>query len=120
MRGDFGSRSRGVYRFLCAVDNVVVDAILDMSRSVLRVEKTPVVAVVFCEKQLRVFSAIQPSVTVIRVTDLHRDYAFDRLSSAQPGPLRPRIPGPRIAKPQGRQQVQLCGFGSAIDRFDPD
>src|SRR5262245_2377493 len=31
MACDFGSRSRGVHRFLCAMDKVVVNAILDVS-----------------------------------------------------------------------------------------
>src|SRR5262249_54395412 len=120
LAGDFGSRSRCVYRFVCAVDNVVVDSILNVRRSILRAEKTPVVGLVLREKQFSVSSAVKPSVAVIRVVQLHRDDTFDGLASAQPRPLRPRVPGPGIAKPERRQQVKLRGFGSAIDRLDSD
>ena len=51
---------------------------------------------------------------------LYRNDAFDGLAPAQPRPFRPRIPGPGIAKPERRQQVKLRGFGTAIDRLDPD
>ena len=31
-----------------------------------------------------------------------------------------RPPGPRVAEPQGRQDVERCGVGSAVVRSDPD
>src|SRR5439155_16242337 len=97
----------------------IVDAVFYVSRAILDAKHASLVGFIFGEKKLRLAFAIKPTIAVIGVINYERcDFAalFDRDAWF----ARVQAPTPRVAKPKGREQMQLGLFRSAIDRFDPD
>ena len=121
MRRRLGALLRGVHRLCLAVDDVVVDAVLDVGAAVGDPEDALRVGVVFGEQQRHVPCAVRGSVRP----------ALGSLAWMTPVPGVPAtwcsrgrsacaLPGPLVAEPQRRQDMQLGRFRAAIVDGDLD
>ena len=99
--GRFRSRFRRVHGVLCAMNDIVVDPVLDSGRAVLGAEKLLRVGFVFGEEKLRLALAVEPAIAVIVVMDFERG-DLRGFIPADARLARIESPGPGVAKPQGR------------------
>ena len=124
VRGGLGARAApGLTASLLPVDDVVVDAVLDVRRLRSGVPKSRcVVGLVLGEEQRRVALAVQ----VVRRRARHASprsrarppAAVDLLERRASAASRP--PRPVVAEPERRQHVQLAASGPRLQTRDPD
>ena len=126
VRRDLRALLAGVHGILPAVDDAVVDAVLDVRALVLLPRKEPlVVGFVLGEQQRHVAFAGRDELTEHGMRCRHRARACRRLDLPERRLLRgpvgcgnPRRPV--VAEPQRRQEVQFGGFRSPVGRRDRD
>src|SRR5689334_20936123 len=100
-----------------AVNDVVIDRVLEMMRAVGEVEEALSVGVVFRKEQLGRGVAVQPAFAKLRVVEL---------DNAGAGAARGRfrypvlLPRPGVAKPDRRQQVQRRFVRTTVRDADAD
>ena len=116
MRRGLGPRLGGIHRLALSRDNVGVERILDIGRSIRLVPQTLRIAFVFGEEQLRGAIAIEPIFAQLVVFGLDgtRCYLAQRRLAIV---LAPR---PGVPKPQCRQHTQPGRFRPAIVHGDAD
>jgi hypothetical protein len=111
-----GPRLPRVYRVVAAVDEISVETILDVRRAVGRAEEALGVGLILGEEQLGGAFAAEEPFTEIRVRGA--DHAGRGLPQRWPG--SGSAPGPGVAKPESRQEVQRGGLRSAVRDGDLD
>ncbi len=115
----FGAFVLRVHGLLPTVDDVVVDAVLDVRAAVGHAEDALGVGLVLREQQRRVAFAVEVSLSergMDRLNDARRSGA-DLL---QGRPIGGAEPGPFVAEPQRRQDVDLRGLRAAVVDGDLD
>ena len=120
MRRRLGALLLRVHRLFLAVDDVVVDAVLDVGAAVGHAEDALRVGLVLREQQRRVALAVEVALAQLgidRLDDALRRRAGDLL---QAGPVRAAVPGPLVAEPERRQDVQLGRLRAAVVDADLD
>ena len=80
-----GAGMLGIDRVLSAVNDVVVDAIFDVRRSVLHSEQSAGIGFVLGEEQLRRAFTMKPAIAVIWVIQLDRDDVRPDVPRCSPG-----------------------------------
>ena len=120
MRCRLGPLLRGVHCLCLAVDNVVVDAVLDVGAVVGDSEETLRVGVVFREQQRHVPCTVEPAVAQSGIAGLHDAHPRGASDLLQPRPVGLALPGPLVAVPQRRQDMHLRRFWTAVVNGDLD
>ncbi len=110
----------GVDRVFRAVHDVVVDPVLHEGGLVLAAPQPLRVGLVLREQQLRRAFAGERQPAVVLAVDVDRPAARLRLGLPQALAARPQAPGPRVAKPDRREQVQRGLLGPAVEGVDAD
>src|SRR5216684_2723598 len=87
-------------------------------RPVLPTIQSLIVRFVFGEQQPRLAGAKQPSFAILPMIQFGAQASWHAGSNSHRGTARVLTPRPGIAKPQGRQQVQLSALRPAIYRGD--
>jgi len=107
----FGSHLRRIYGVPLPIDDVVVDGVF-LHRRGSRSGEARVVGFVLGEQQRRAVFENDPALAVLRLVQ------FDRVGRTRqaphPRPFHPVPPGPGITEPDGRQQMNLRFFRSAV------
>ena len=120
MHGALGADPLGVHRGLAALHHAVVDAVLGEGRAAGAAEDPRLVRLVLDDEDRQVLPlAKQHLAPEQRVLRLERRRAA-RLGSAQGGLRRAPRPGPGVAEPERRQQVQRRRLRPAVVRGYPD
>ena len=116
--GDSGPRPWSlllrVHRALLAVDDVVVDAVLDVGRAVGTPKMRCVLVSFSVNSSGDVAFAVEVALAELGIDGL--DDAARRGSRGLPQrrPVGAAVPGPLVAEPERRQDVQLGRFGAAV------
>src|SRR5258705_7723703 len=95
--------------------DVFVDAVFNKWRSTWRVEQSLSICFVFSEQEFRTPFTVEPALAQLGVFQLNR-VLHNGVGTAQ---MRfciiVVIPGPCVAKPNCRQETQMCWFRSTIN-----
>src|SRR5262249_19870140 len=97
-----------------ALDQELVKRVFDVRRAVARVENARVVGFVFGEKTIRMAVRDQPPFAVLPVLQLGGDDAVKRRGTADGRTAQIFAPGPGVAEPCGRQQMQYGSFRATV------
>ena len=111
---------RGVDRVFFPIDDASVDAVLHVRARVRLAPEPLAVRLVLGEEELGRPLAVEPAWAQRFVLGLDQRVVRDRAAGAKDGARGGGIPGPGVAKPHRREEVQPCGLGAAIRRGDPD
>ena len=102
------------------VHDARVKGVFDVGARVGRVEQPFGVRLVLGEEQRRRAVAVEPSIAKLRVRGRHCARAAGAFRRRQTGFLRAGPPAPRVAEPQGWQQMNRRCLRAAVRRGDPD
>src|SRR5262245_3975358 len=115
----FGASGFGVHGGFYSAHDIIVYAVFDVGKIILTIEKSALVGLVLGKQQLRTVFAVKPATAVVIVVELDR-CDLRRYILSQARFARVQSPGPCIAKPKRRQQMQFGGFTSAVKCLEPD
>src|SRR3989441_5897591 len=118
VRGGFRPLLVRVHGVTLAVDEVVVDAVLDVRAAAGSSEDALRVGLVLREQEGRVSLAIEVALSQAGIHGL--DHASGRPDLVQQRTLDVALPGPPVSKPERRQHVQLGRLRAAIVDADLD
>src|SRR6185503_7134147 len=119
MGGGFGALIVRMDGGFYAVNNEIVDAVLDVGRCVFRVEKATIVGFVLGKQQIGGTLAVEPARAVIVMIQLDRRDFRGRVAPKSWLTLV-ETPGPGVAKPDGGQKMKRRGVGAAVYCLDAD
>ncbi len=124
MRAALGALERRVDRLGAPVDDALADRVLDERRKVRGAVKQRRVGLVLREKERGRAALegldVQEHPPERRVVALHAARGDGAQLRLEPAALVAAAPGPRVAKPEGRKQVEGRAFGAPVGRGDPD
>ena len=106
VRGHFCPRLVRVDGGFVAANQVLVKRVLHIRRTVPAVEKPGNVSLVFGEEQLRLACAEKPAFAVLPMFNLGAQASGNAGGFLHAGSTQIPAPGPRVAKPQRRQDMQ--------------
>src|SRR5215472_6827167 len=118
MGGRFRPNVLRVYRPFAAVDDVVVDAVLDIGRRVRRLKQTLVIRFILGEKQSSRAVTVQETITQFGVRGGDHTIACPGWYLLEHGPRDTLSRGPNISEPERRKQIERSGLGPAIENRD--
>ena len=118
--GHFRAGLFGVYGAAVSMNNVIVDAVLDVLAGIGCSEDAFVVGLVFREQERHVSLDVQPAVAQRRGRSGDNARAGRRgfLTQFRLRPALPRPPG--VAEPEGGEHVKRSSLAAAVRRTDPD
>ena len=120
MRRRLGPLLLGVHRPCLAVDNVVVDAVLDIRAAVGNPEDALRVGLIFGEQQRHVPCTGRVAFAQSGIAGLDDAHPRGASDLVQPRPVGLALPGPLVAEPQRRQDMHLGRFRTAVVDGDLD
>ena len=120
MRRRLGPLLLGVHRPCLAVDDVVVDAVLDIRAAVGDPEDALRVGFIFREQQRHVPCTGEVAFAQSGIAGLDDAHPRGASDLVQPRPVGLALPGPLVAEPQRRQDVHLGRFRTAVVDGDLD
>src|SRR5262250_1830351 len=120
MRRDLGSLLLRVHSLFAAMDNIVIDAVLDIRTAVGNAEDALGVGFIFGEKQGRVAVAVEVSFSQFGGCCFDDIPTLGPRNQLQRRPVRIAAPGPHVAEPERRQEMQLGRFRAAVVNADLD
>src|SRR5215468_5387239 len=120
MRRRLGPLLLGVHCPGLAVDNVVIDAVLDIGTAVGDPEDALRVGFIFGEEQRHVPFTGEIALAQDGITGLDDAYPRGASDLAQPWPLGLALPGPLVAEPQRWQDMHLGRVRTAVVDRDLD
>ena len=118
MDGHLRTRFVRVDDAVLAVDDVIVDAVLDEGTAIGHPEDALRVGLVLREQQGRFALTIEEALSQPRIDDLDDVAPRHGRNLLQGRPIRSSVPGPLVAEPERRQNVQFRGFRAAIANGD--
>ena len=118
MGGHFGARERSIDRALVAMNEVVVKRIFDVGGAIWDVEETSEIRFVLREEQIGMARAKKPALAVLPVLEFNAGSARKAGGRSRNRAAQILAPGPGVAKPELREDVERSGFGPAIHSGD--
>ena len=121
VRCRLGALGHRIHGAALAVHDVVVEGVFDVEVGVLgAVEPPPIGLVLGIENLGRVFDEQPIRPRQRRILDGDHSDPVGPPRATKPRTIRADVPRPRVAEPQGRQQVQRGRIGTAVRRADLD
>ena len=117
VRRGFGALVGGIDGRSLAVDDEVVDAVLEKPGSA-QAKQAQRIRFVLGKEQRRALLAVQPPPTVIRFVERDHAAAVGGRTGVKLGLALVWLPRPRVAEPHRRQHVDGRGFRSAVEDRD--
>src|SRR5215472_2909385 len=118
MGGRFRPNVLRVYRPFAAVDDVVVDAVLDIGRRVRRLKQTLVIRFILGEKQSSRAVTVQETITQFGVRGGDQTLACPGWYLLEHGPRDTLSRGPNVSEPERRKEIERSRLGPAIENRD--
>ena len=115
-----GAHAGGVDGIFLPRDHALADAVLDIRRAGRHAEEPWKVGLVLGEEQLGRALGVEPSCAERLMSRGDHRLAGRGCRRLKLRPGRSHVPGPRIAKPEGGQEVELGRLRTAVDRGHPD
>src|SRR5437868_5581392 len=111
MRSRFGPQFRGVHSLLATLDEVLMKGVFDKRRRIFDAEEFGGIGLIVGEKKRRRLPLVGRLCRAIEAPEgcmFGQNYSFTGLRDAglRPIALTGSAPGPGIAKPESRQQVE--------------
>src|SRR5262249_8725572 len=120
MRRDLGAFLFRVHGHFLAVDDVVIDAVLDIRRPVGDAEDPLAISLVLGEEQRRFPIAVEVSLPQFGINGLDDTELRSASDLVQTRAIGAPLPGPLVAEPERWQYVQLGWLRAAVVNADLD